>query len=258
MSDPILSVRGLTAGYGANRVLHGVDLELGQGESLGMVGLNGAGKSVTMRCVAGLLRPWSGSIHLNGVDITLESPERRVSRGLGMVPQGRGIFPGLSVEQNLRMGAYRLNGREFKRRVTEAYERFPRLSERRTQRAGTMSGGEQAMLALARALLGSPSLILLDEPTAGLSPAVTAEMTKLIAELNAEGVSVLLVEQNIGVALRLSTRVLVMQKGTIIRSASPDRLTDRAALLEDLGAAGLYEREAGTTTTTKSKEMEKV
>ena len=242
MSEALLQVRGLVAGYGANTVLHGIDLEVQPGELVSMVGLNGAGKSVAMRCIAGLLRPWEGTIRLGGVDITRESPENRVGRGLGMVPQGRGIFPGLTVEQNLRLGGYRLGTAQFRLRVEELYGRYPRLKERRNQRAGTMSGGEQAMLAVARALVGGPSVLLLDEPTAGLAPLVTRELADLISELNRDGTTILLVEQSIGVALRLATRVLLMQKGVIVRETSPDSLTDREALLDELGAGQLYDR----------------
>ncbi len=242
----VLEVRDLVAGYGSNTVLHGVSLELAEGEAVGMVGLNGAGKSVSLRCISGLLRPWKGTVRFRGAEITRESPERRVGRGMGMVPQGRGIFPGLTVEQNLRLGGYRLRGPEFRRRAVEVYSRFPRLQERLTQRAGTLSGGEQAMLAVARALLATPALVLLDEPTAGLSPAAVKEMAGLIGELTADGVTVLLVEQNIGVAMRLTSRLLLMQKGTIVREAHPDSLADREALLQDLGAAGLYQAETSS------------
>lgn len=245
MSAPVLQVRGLVAGYGSNTVLHGIDLEIQPGELVSMVGLNGAGKSVAMRCVAGLLRPWEGTITMNGIDVTRDSPEKRVGRGMGMVPQGRGIFPGLTVEQNMRLGGYRLSTAEFGRRAEELYARYPRLRERRSQRAGTMSGGEQAMLAVARALVGSPSLLLLDEPTAGLAPIVTRELADLVAELHGEGVTILLVEQSIGVALRLATRVLLMQKGVIVRETSPDDLSDREALLDELGAGQLYGRGGG-------------
>ncbi|MHB8509873.1 MAG: ABC transporter ATP-binding protein [Candidatus Dormibacteria bacterium] len=245
MSAPLLEVRDLVAGYGSNTVLHGVNYTVQPGESVAMVGLNGAGKSVSLRCVAGLLKPWTGRVILEGADITRHSPERRARDGMGMVPQGRGIFAGLTVEQNLRLGGYRLRGKEFAARVAEAYSRFPRLGERRRQRAGTMSGGEQAMLSLARALVAGPRLLLLDEPSAGLSPVATGEMTGYIAELNREGVTILLVEQNIGMALRLATRVLLMQKGQIVRDAHPGSLQDRAALLTELGAGALYDAEQG-------------
>jgi len=238
-----LEAQGLVAGYGANTVLHGVSFTVNDGELVSMVGLNGAGKSVSLRCVAGLLLPWDGAVLLDGTDITKLSPEARVAAGLKLVPQGRGIFPAFTVEQNLRVGAYRLKTSEFKIRVEPIYERYPRLADRREQRAGTLSGGEQAMLALGRALIDAPSVLLLDEPTAGLSPAATHEMSDLVAALNAEGVTILLVEQSIGVALKLATRVLLMQKGEIIRETSPDSLKDRNALLDELGAGSLYAAE---------------
>lgn len=239
----ILEAKNIVAGYGANTVLHGVSIAVEEGELVAMVGLNGAGKSVSLRCLAGLLDPWEGTVTLDGNDITKLSPEARVAAGLKMVPQGRGIFPSFTVEQNLRIGGYRLNARAFREKSGPIYDRYPRLADRRAQRAGTLSGGEQAMLALGRALVDAPSVLLLDEPTAGLSPAATHEMSELVSALNADGVTILLVEQSIGVALKLATRVLLMQKGEIIREASPDRLKDRTALLDELGAGALYERE---------------
>jgi branched-chain amino acid transport system ATP-binding protein len=243
VNDPLLHADGVVAGYGANTVLHGVSIAVGRGELVSMVGLNGAGKSVALRCLAGLLLPWQGAVAFAGADITRLTPEARVGRGLKMVPQGRGIFPAFTVEQNLRIGAYRLRNRDFAARAEAIYARYPRLADRRAQRAGTLSGGEQAMLALGRALMDTPSMLLLDEPTAGLSPAATHEMAELVSELNGDGVTILLVEQSIGVALKLATRVLLMQKGEIIREASPGSLTDREALLDELGAGALYARE---------------
>jgi len=240
----VLEAARLVAGYGANTVLHGVTLSVDEGELIAMLGLNGAGKSVTLRCLSGLLRPWEGSVTLAGRDITRETPEARVRLGLKMVPQGRGIFPAFTVEQNLRVGGYRIGNREFRARLEPVYDRYPRLGDRRTQRAGTLSGGEQAMLAIGRALIDAPKVMLLDEPTAGLSPAATHEMTDLVRALNADGVTILLVEQSIGVALRLATRVLLMQKGEIIREASPASLRDRSALLDELGAGDLYDAES--------------
>lgn len=238
MAD-LLHAEGLVAGYGSHQVLHGVSLAVSSGEVLAMVGLNGAGKSVTLRCISGLLLPWGGSVRIGEVDVTRFPPERRVRAGLATVPQGRGIFPDLSVAQNLRLGGYRISGAQFRRRSSEVLARFPRLAERSDQRAGTLSGGEQAMLAVARALVCHPQLLLLDEPTAGLSPRAARDLMTLLRELNAEGMTMLLVEQNIGVALSLASRVLLMQKGTIVRSAEPGSLQDRRTLLAELGAGEL-------------------
>jgi branched-chain amino acid transport system ATP-binding protein len=249
----MLEAKGLVAGYGANTVLHGVTFTVGEGELVSMVGLNGAGKSVSLRCLAGLLLPWDGTVTLRGTDITKLSPEARVGAGLKMVPQGRGIFPEFTVEQNLRVGAYRIKNKDFRAKVDPIYERYPRLADRREQRAGTLSGGEQAMLALGRALIDAPSVLLLDEPTAGLSPAAAHEMADLVRALNDDGMTILLVEQSIGVALKLATRVLLMQKGAIIRETSPSRLNDRRALLDELGAGSLYERERRGTKITKRR-----
>jgi len=240
----LLEVRDLVAGYGSNQVLHGVSYDVAEGEVVTMVGLNGAGKSVSLRCVAGILRPWSGTVHLAGADITRLSPEARVHRGVATVPQGRGIFPHLTVEQNLRMGGYVLPRQVYARRAAEVLERFPRVKERLAQRAGTMSGGEQAMLAVARALISKPRILLLDEPSAGLAPAVAKNMFELFRELKAEGATILLIEQNVGLALHLADRAILMQKGAIVREASPASLGDRTALLEQLGAGALYHEES--------------
>jgi branched-chain amino acid transport system ATP-binding protein len=248
--SPVLEAKNIVAGYGANTVLHGVSLAVEQGELVSMVGLNGAGKSVALRCLSGILAPWEGTVTLNGTDITRESPEARVRLGLKMVPQGRGIFPEFTVEQNLRVGAYRIASRDFKARAEPIYERYPRLADRKQQRAGTLSGGEQAMLALGRALIDAPSVLLLDEPTAGHSPAATHEMAEFVTGLNADGITILLVEQSIGVALKLAKRVLLMQKGEIIRETSPSKLQDRAALLDELGAGDLYKAEKQRPRTT--------
>jgi branched-chain amino acid transport system ATP-binding protein len=239
-----LAVRDRVAGYGSQPVLHGVGYDVAAGEAVAMVGLNGAGKSVSLRCVSGLLRPWRGRVELDGHDVTRLSPEARVALGLATVPQGRGIFAGLSVEQNLRLGGWRLRGRRLQDRLEDAFTRFPKLRDRRRQAAGTLSGGEQATLAVARALISEPRLLLLDEPSAGLSPLAAQELLGLLRELSAQGVSILLVEQNVGIALKLVSRVLLMQKGTIARVASPGSLTDRRALLADLGARALYDDRA--------------
>ena len=196
-----------------------------------MVGLNGAGKSVSLRCVAGILQPWRGTVLLDGQDITRLSPEARVNRGIATVPQGRGIFPGLTVEQNLRLGGYHLKTADYRRRSAEVLERFPRVKERLAQRAGTMSGGEQAMLAVARALLGRPRILLLDEPSAGLAPLVASGMFDLFRELKNEGATILVVEQNVGLALKIADRAILMQKGEIVSEVSPGSLKDRESLL---------------------------
>jgi branched-chain amino acid transport system ATP-binding protein len=235
-----LRVEGLIAGYGANQVLHGVAFAVRPGEVVAMLGLNGAGKSVTMRCVAGLLRPWGGRICFGEEDISGLDAEARVERGISMVPQGRGIFPGLTVAQNLRLGGFRMNTADFAARRAAVLQRFPRVAERLQQRAGSMSGGEQAMLAVARALISSPRLLLLDEPSAGLSPAAGRAVFDLFGELRAEGMTILLVEQNVGLAMKLADRVVLMQKGEIVEETAPSRVRDRARLLERLGAGALY------------------
>ncbi|HZT66693.1 MAG TPA: ABC transporter ATP-binding protein [Acidimicrobiales bacterium] len=235
----LLVVEELVAGYGSHTVLHGVAFEVSEGEAVAMLGLNGAGKSVTLRCVTGILPAWSGRITLDGKDITGASAEARTRLGIATVPQGRGIFPDLSVEQNLRLGGYRLPARTYRERREELLARFPVLAERAEQRAGTLSGGEQAVLAVNRALLSKPRLLILDEPTAGLSPAATATLLSLLTGLRDAGTTLLVVEQNVGFALTIAHRALLMQKGRVIQEASPDKLGDRRALLAALGAGEL-------------------
>ncbi|HZU73437.1 MAG TPA: ABC transporter ATP-binding protein [Acidimicrobiales bacterium] len=235
----LLSVSDVVAGYGSHTVLHGVSFEVGPGEAVSMVGLNGAGKSVTLRCISGILPPWSGRIVLEGADITRRSAEQRSAAGIATVPQGRGIFPDLSVEQNLRLGGYRLTNRTYRQRRDELVERFPILAQRAEQKAGSLSGGEQAMLAVARALLSRPRLLVLDEPTAGLSPSATGVLLRFLSALRDQGNTILMVEQNVTFALALAHRVLLMQRGQVVATASPESLTDRQLLLDALGAGEL-------------------
>ena len=213
MSDVLLAARGITAGFGRHQVLHGVDLEVRAGESIGIFGLNGVGKSVTLKVLAGLLSPWSGTVELAGRDVTRAAPERRVAAGMGHVPQGRQVFPRLTVEENLRLGAYTSRRRAratYPQRLERVLAQFPLLADRRRQIAGTLSGGEQAALAVGRALINEPRLVLVDEPSAGLAPAVVGYLLRILRQVAHSGVTVVLVEQNAAFGLQLVDRAQLM------------------------------------------------
>lgn len=236
-----LEAKGLRAGFGASNVLHGVDVSVGSGEVVAILGLNGAGKSVTLKVLAGLLPARGGTVHLDGEDITGISPEQRVARGMGHVLQGRHVFGEMSVEQNLRLGAYLLRKKDpasYDGALAGVLDRFPRLAERRAQLAGSLSGGEQAMLAVGRALMGGPRIVLVDEPTAGLSPLVSAGLVDTLEATRETGVTMLLVEQNTRFALDLADRILVMRQGVVVHAASSDKV-DHADLAELLGIGRL-------------------
>jgi branched-chain amino acid transport system ATP-binding protein len=215
----LLSVRDVRAGYGPLEVLHGISLEVEAGEIVVILGANGAGKTTTMRAVSGMI-PRRGSIALDGTDITSLSPEKIVRLGIAQVPQGRGTFTELTVEENLRTGAY-VRHDDVAADISRWYEVFPRLAERRTQRAGSLSGGEQQMLAIARALMSRPKLLLCDEPSLGLAPLITQELFEVLKRLNAEeGLSVLLVEQNANLALKVAQRVYLLETGNVVASGT--------------------------------------
>ena len=232
----LLSVRRLVAGYGAVEVLHGIDLEVNQGEIVVILGANGAGKTTTMRAVSGMI-PRSGTIDLDGVDISRTGAEKLVRQGIAHVPQGRGTFADLSVIDNLRTGAYTRRS-EVSSDIDRWFGVFPRLAERRDQKAGSLSGGEQQMLAIARALMSRPRLLLCDEPSLGLAPLITQEVFDVLRRLNAEdGLSVLLVEQNANLALRLASRVYLLETGSVVASGSAAEIsTDDSIRKAYLGA----------------------
>lgn len=237
MSEPLLQVEDVTAGFGSSQVLHGVSFTVVEGEIAGVFGLNGAGKSVTMKTIAGLVPAWSGRIVFDGMDVTNMIPEERVALGMGHVPQGRQVFPDLTVDENLRLGAYTSRRRDragYAARLDRVLGQFPILSSRRTQLAGTMSGGQQASLAVARALINDPRLILVDEPSAGLSPTVVRELLEILQQVAATGVTMVLVEQNISFGLRLAQRAHLLQSGAVVHSGPVEDL-DRQRLAEHLG-----------------------
>jgi branched-chain amino acid transport system ATP-binding protein len=211
-----LAVENLKVCYGAIQALHGISLRVEQGEVVTLIGGNGAGKTTTLRAISGLLRPTEGSIVFDGASIVGAQPHSIVRRGVVQVPEGRGIFANLTVEENLQMGAYARNDRQAIRADHErALELLPRLRERLQQTAGTLSGGEQQMLAIARALLAKPRLLMLDEPSLGLAPQVVQTVFQVIREIAAAGTTILLVEQNAGMALRAADRAYVIEVGEI-------------------------------------------
>lgn len=213
----MLSVRKLEVAYGGIQAVRGIDLDVGRGELVALIGANGAGKSSTLKALSGLLKPAAGRIDYDGAEITGKPAYHLVRRGLAMVPEGRGVFPRLTVAENLAMGAYIHDdkvvvARDFER----AYTLFPRLAERRAQAAGTLSGGEQQMLAMARALMCRPRLLLLDEPSMGLAPLMVQKVFETVRAVAAEGVTMLLVEQNAKLALETCSRGYVMESGAIV------------------------------------------
>ena len=211
----MLEVGDLHAGYGALEVLRGVDLTVAAGEIVALLGSNGAGKSTLNNTVCGLYRPFGGTIRFDGRDIAGRASKHIVEAGLVQVPEGRRVFPNLSVRDNLELGSYRRGKPARKRNLHKVLATFPRLGERLRQAAGTLSGGEQQMLAIGRGLMAEPRLLILDEPSLGLSPLLVEEMFALIGRLNAEGLAILLVEQNVVQSLALAHRAYVLENGRI-------------------------------------------
>ena len=221
--DALLTVSGLTAGYGPVEVLHGLDFTVGEGEIVVILGANGAGKTTTMRAVSGMI-PRHGSIEFAGSDISGSKPDAIVRAGVSQVPQGRGTFTDLTVEDNLLAGGYTLKG-SVEEDLDRWFEVFPRLSERRDQKAGSLSGGEQQMLAVARAMMSRPMLLLCDEPSLGLAPLITKELFRVLGTLRDEhGMSLLVVEQNAGMSLALADRAYVLETGSIVATGTGDEL----------------------------------
>jgi branched-chain amino acid transport system ATP-binding protein len=238
----ILEVKDLKVSYGAIEALHGVSFEVGQGEIVTLIGANGAGKSTILRTLSGLLRPKAGQVIYQGQEITKMPAHKIVTLGLGQVPEGRRVFANMTVRENLEMGAYTAPPGEFQRDLDRVFQSFPRLKEREKQLAGTLSGGEQQMLAMGRALMTKPNLLLLDEPSMGLSPILVQEIFKIIQEINARGTTVLLVEQNAFMALSIARRAYVLETGRIVLSGDAAELREhpavRAAYLGNLSHTG--------------------
>jgi branched-chain amino acid transport system ATP-binding protein len=216
-----LIIDGITAEIGKIPVLRGVSLKVAPGETVALLGRNGVGKTSTLRAILGLLKRTSGTASFSGTNLDDVPPHKLAALGMGYVPQGRGMFPLLTVNENLTLG---LRGAPDPEIMADVFRRFPRMKERLSQAAGTLSGGEQQMLALARCLVMKPSLIMLDEPTEGIMPKLVTQIRHEIAEIAKRGISVLLVEQNLRTALRLASRVYLMERGTIVHEATPAAL----------------------------------
>lgn len=219
--EPVLEVTGLTANYGATPILTGVDLSIGKGEIVALIGRNGAGKTTTMRCLIGLLRASGGAIRYHGQDVTRMSADDRARLGIGYIPQGREVFPRMTVEENLNVGELIGNGRQ-KSRMDLVFQYFPILQERRKQMAGTMSGGQQQQLAIGRMLIGSPALILLDEPSEGVQPSIVQLICRVLRSIRDDlGTTILFVEQNLDTILTMAERGYVMEKGQVVARLEP-------------------------------------
>ena len=221
-SEALLDVRDLHAGYGETEVLRGVDLTIAPGEIVAVLGSNGVGKSTLNRALSGIVCARAGAIKFEGHDVAHEKPQAIVARGLIHVPEGRRVFPNLTVRENLDLGSYRRGAQRRAQNRDRVFSIFPRLRERSTQRAGTLSGGEQQMLAIGRGLMAEPKLIIMDEPSLGLSPILVEELFALIERINADGVSILLVEQNVVQSLELADRAYILAEGKFVMSGSAE------------------------------------
>jgi branched-chain amino acid transport system ATP-binding protein len=235
----LLEIDNVSLAYGRIEALHGISLTVGQGEIVALIGANGAGKSTTMRAISGIKPVSQGSIRFDGADITKMRADRRVIQGVSQSPEGRGVFPGMTVRENLEMGAYtRRNRAEVDEDLERAFTLFPRLKEREKQSGGTLSGGEQQMLAVGRALMSRPKLLLLDEPSMGLAPKLIQQIFDIIVEINQQGTTVLLVEQNAQQALSRAHRAYVLETGRIVKvGTGAELLHDPAVKDAYLGVA---------------------
>lgn len=230
----MLELEDVHASYGNTPILREIDLSLDEGEIVGIMGRNGVGKTTLIKTIIGLLIADSGTISYRGQDISTLSADRRARLGMGYIPQGRDVFPDLTVEQNLEMGEL-INEDEPDKLANRVYEFFPRLADRKTQKAGTMSGGEQQMLVIGRALVGNPDLLLLDEPSEGIQPSIVQQISENVRSINEElGVTVLFVEQNLQFIQSVAERCYVMEKGTIVDALTAEALQDREKVVEYL------------------------
>jgi len=215
MPDALLTARGVEAGYGSRQILFGVDLDVAEGEVVALLGANGSGKSTLLNAVSGFVQPRRGSIRLDGVELAGLPPHRTFRRGIVQVSQARDLFPEMSVEENLRLGAWTKRG-DAARLLDGIYASFPRLTERRGQMVRLMSGGEQQMVAIGRALMSEPRVLLLDEPSGGLAPAFVTEIAAIVAALKQRRVTMMIVEQNLRLALSVADRILVLRDGVVV------------------------------------------
>ncbi len=228
----LLKVSGIETYYGKIQALKGVSLEVEQGKIVTILGANGAGKTTTMKSIAGLLKPKTGKIEFLGKDVTGLRPDQLLKQGMSLVPEGRAILSGMSVMENLEMGAYQRKDKEIEKDIEKVMEQFPILRERKAQLGGTLSGGQQQMLAIARALLSRPKLLLLDEPSMGLAPLIVADIFRIIREIKDEGTTVLLVEQNAKQALKVADYGYVMETGKIIIEGKAEDLLNDPGVVE--------------------------
>jgi branched-chain amino acid transport system ATP-binding protein len=228
MSDSLLRVEGLEAGYGEVQVLWGISLAAARGRLTTIVGANGVGKTTALRAIAGTIRPWGGTVLFNDEDVTRLAPHDKAARGLVLVPEGRQLFNSMTVEENLQMGAYTRRATQgFAERLEHIYALFPRLRERRWQRAGTFSGGEQQMLAIARGLMADPQLMIIDELSLGLAPLIVHELFAKLEALKRDGLTIVLVEQNVHLAFSLSDYAYVIAEGRLFTEGPPRSLESR-------------------------------
>ena len=229
----MLNLRNVDAGYSSFQALFDISLEVNAGEAVAVIGPNGAGKTTLMRVISGLIRPMRGAMHMDGTDLTATAPHRVVELGIAHVPENRRLFPRMTVEDNLRMGGFIPAARpKFRERLDVVYQLFPRLHERRRQLAGTMSGGEQQMCAIGRALMSGPRLLLLDEPSAGLAPVIVQQVFGLVERIRASGLTVLIVEQNVRQVLRVVDRAYLLEAGTLRASGTADTLLQSETIRE--------------------------
>ena len=231
MSDNILEIRDLVMNFGGIKAIDGISLDVERGKIVTLLGANGAGKSTTLRSISGLIKPQSGTIKFNGKDILGSTPDKIVSMGITMVPEGRRVFPNLSVLENLKIGAY-LRKDSIADDLEYVYSLFPRLKERHWQAAGTLSGGEQQMLAVGRALMAKPQLIMMDEPSLGLAPLVVKDIFSIIKTSNEKGITVLLNEQNANMALKIADKGYVIETGKVTMTGSGEELLNDEAIKE--------------------------
>ena len=231
MTEPILQIQDMHVAYGGIRAVKGIALDIAPGELVALIGSNGAGKTTTLKTLAGLLKPTSGHIYYDGKNLNEIAAHQRVAQGIALVPEGRGIFARLSISENLLMGAYsRSNSDEIAADLVRMYGLFPRLAERKAQLAGTLSGGEQQMVAMARALMSRPRLLMLDEPSMGLAPLMVKKIFQTIRDISEQGMSILLVEQNAKLALQVASRGYVMESGAITLTGTSKELLDSDAV----------------------------
>lgn len=232
-SSPLLSLQGVHAHYGKSHILHGIDLSIGRGEVVSLLGRNGAGRSTTLKSIMGLVDVTGGRIAIEGRDITNKRPFEIARAGLGFVPEEREVFANLTVDENLRMGEQAKRDDAPHWTAAQMFDYFPRLKERSNTRAGNLSGGEQQMLTMCRSLLGNPKVMLIDEPTEGLAPKIVEVIAEVIRDIHKRGVSVVLVEQKLTIALKVSTRVSVMGHGRIVFEGPPAQLHERQDVVQE-------------------------